>query len=196
MRRLLLAQLAGAAPSELEIEQPKGGKPFLRDADIEFNASHSGDLAVIVTGRAPVGVDVESPDRPVDYLSFARHSFTEEEFVDIERCRGNSLRVAFWNCWTGKEAYLKALGHGLSKDLRSFAVSAAPGEPPGLRWDADEPNAEGRWQFLRVSNKDAVATALVSANRASPWRFRAPSLDSLRARELLEEEPGCAWPGS
>ena len=197
MRRVLLAHLAGVSPSELAIEESAGGKPFLRDANIEFNASHSGDLAVIVTGCTSLGVDVESLDRPLDYLRFARHSFTEEEFVDIERCRGDDLRLAFFNCWTGKEAYIKAIGLGLGKDLRSFAVNCAPGQLPGLRWDANDSDAESRWKFLRVSNGYAVATALVPAEPDdSPWRFRAISPESVRTPELLEEVQETTWLGS
>lgn len=197
MRRALLAHLAGVTPSELVIEEPAGGKPFLRDAGIEFNASHSGDLAVIVTGCTSLGVDVESLDRPLDYLRFARHSFTEEEFADIERCRGEDLKMAFFNCWTGKEAYIKAIGLGLGKDLRSFAVNCTPGELPGLRWDANEADAGNRWRFLRVSNGHAVATALVSADSAnSSWRFRAISPESVRAPGLLDEIQETKWLGS
>jgi 4'-phosphopantetheinyl transferase len=197
MRRVLLAHLARIAPSELAIEESAEGKPFLRDADLEFNASHSGDLAVIVTGCTSLGVDVESLDRRVDYLRFARHSFTEEEFGEIERCRGDDLPLAFFNCWTGKEAYVKAIGLGLGKDLRSFAVNCAPGELPGLRWDTNAVGAENRWRFLRVSNGDAVATALVSAEPDSaPWRFRAVSPESVCAPELLEETQETTWLGS
>jgi 4'-phosphopantetheinyl transferase len=197
MRRVLLAHLVGVAPSELAVEDPRAGKPFLRDANIEFNASHSGDLAVIVTGPTSLGVDVESLERPVDYLRFARHCFTEEEYADIERYRGDDLRLAFFNCWTGKEAYIKAIGLGLGKDLRSFAVNCAPGGLPGLRWDASEADARSRWQFLRVRNGNTIATALVSAEPDPPqWRFRAISPESVRVPELLEETQETTWLGS
>ena len=158
MRRVLLAHLADMEPADLEFSESDRGKPQLIGADFEFNTSHTGDVGVIVTGSTPLGVDIEAIDRPMDYLKFAKRMFTEEEFLDISQARDDELPVAFFNCWTGKEAYVKAIGQGLHKDLRSFSVECAPGSTPGLRWSVE--NDASAWRFERISTGEHVITII------------------------------------
>ena len=182
MRRVLLAHLVDAAPSELQFGESGRGKPRLIDDGIEFNASHTGDVGVIVTGQAPLGVDIEALDRPLDYLRFAQHSFTEEEFLDIGSCHGDDLPLAFFNCWTGKEAYIKAIGLGLSKDLRSFSVLCAPDTEPGLRWDRESDDESRDWRFARISSGNHIATVVAYGTAGTPGvRSRQLGTESLCA---------------
>lgn len=180
MRRILLAHIADMEPADLEFSESDRGKPQLVGADFEFNTSHTRDVGVIVIGRAPLGVDIEALDRPMDFLKFAKRSFTEEEFLDISKTCDDELRMAFFNCWTGKEAYVKAIGQGLQKDLRSFSVECAPGSVPGLRWSAD--NDADAWRFERIATDDHVVT-IVAQNVTSDADVHVQKLstESLRA---------------
>ena len=180
MRRILLAHLADMEPADLEFSESDRGKPQLVGADFEFNTSHTGDVGVIVTGDAPLGVDIEAIDRPMDYLKFAKRMFTEEEFLDISKAHDDELRIAFFNCWTGKEAYVKAIGQGLHKDLRSFSVECAPGSVPGLRWSVD--NDASAWRFERISTDDHVVTIVARSTAGNEGvRVHTLSTESLRA---------------
>ena len=180
MRRVLLAHIANKNPADLVFNESDHGKPCLDGADFEFNTSHTQDIGVIVTGDVPLGVDIEALDRPMDYLQFARRTFTEEEFLDISKEHDADLRLAFFNCWTGKESYVKAIGLGLYKDLRSFSVRCAPGTEPGMRWNGD--GDVDSWWFERISTDDHVATIVAqSPGGKADVCIQTLSTESLRA---------------
>jgi 4'-phosphopantetheinyl transferase len=187
MRRILLADIAGINATDLIFNESDHGKPRLVGADFEFNTSHTQDVGVIVTGDVPLGVDIEAVDRPMDYLQFAQRTFTKEEFLDINKERDDDLRLAFFNCWTGKESYIKALGLGLHKNLRSFSVQCTPGAVPGLRWDREIDGDLSSWRFERVSTDNYVATIVAKSTVAqssvgkADVRIQTLSTESLRA---------------
>ena len=182
MRRVLLAHIVDMEPADLIFSESDCGKPCLAGADLEFNTSHTHDVGVIATGAAPLGVDIEALDRPMDYLRFAQHTFTEEEYLDISKAPDVELRLAFFNCWTGKEAYIKAIGLGLHKNLRSFSVQCTPGVAPGLRWDSESDEESNAWRFEKVATDHHVATIVVHSRvGTADVEVRTLSTESLRA---------------
>jgi 4'-phosphopantetheinyl transferase len=196
MRRVLLANLNGMEPPEIQFDSLQNGKPRLSgiNTPLEFNSSHSGDRGIIVTGKCQLGIDLEILDRPMDHLRFARRSFTKEEYDDIWRSDENELRIAFFNCWTGKEAYLKAIGRGLSKPLRSFAVRCAPNEAPGLRWDEERYESRNEYSFFRFTDGEYVATAVwnLPAGIVEP-AFHELSVASIDGFEMIESDTRPKW---
>ena len=196
MRRVVLAHVLVARPSEIQFVDMGHTKPRLMtlDSSIEFSSGHSKNCGVIVTGPSPLGVDIEALERPIDYLGIAKHCFADEECADIRRARGNARRTAFFNCWTGKEAYVKALGVGLRKSLRSFAVRCAPGDPPGLRWDNETHIPCRKYRFLRYTDDEHVVTLVLTdpAGAIEPG-FHSLGLSSIRALKPLENAAGTNW---
>ncbi len=93
------------------------GRPFVRNAGLDFNVSHSEDLALIAVlpGRGSVGVDLERIAHISDLLGFARTVCTSRELGQLLRRREQQLE-SFYRLWTCKEAYLKGIGSGLSAD--------------------------------------------------------------------------------
>jgi 4'-phosphopantetheinyl transferase len=59
----------------------------------------------------------------------AAHFFCSEETAEIMSLPPNERERAFFCCWTRKEAYLKAIGHGLSMPLDGFRVTVLPNTP-------------------------------------------------------------------
>ena len=111
------------------VEKAPGGKPFFPDRpDIRFNISHSGSKVVLAIGDREVGVDVERHREKTDVSAIARRFFHPEELAYMEQSP-ERLRQRFYEIWTGKESYVKFLGTGLQKDLRSFSIFAPE---PGL----------------------------------------------------------------
>jgi len=120
--RRLLSRYRNCPPAAFEIHTNPFGKPVV-DGDIRFNLSHSGPLAVYVFARnADVGIDVERIRTDVDCFEIARRYFTDAEFAELEATAKEMQSEAFFRGWTRKEAYVKALGRGLSTSLTSFAI--------------------------------------------------------------------------
>jgi 4'-phosphopantetheinyl transferase len=122
LRQLLGARL-GANPDEVELTYGIAGKPLLAPRylrDLRFNVAHCGDTAVYAfADGCEVGVDIEREREIEEADAIAERVFSPAE-RDACRARG------FLYCWTRKEAFVKALGTGLSSPLAELDVSAAP----------------------------------------------------------------------
>lgn len=130
--RELLGRYLQRSPSQPSYVYNAAGKPSLAPAFggwLSFNLSHSADCALIaLAANVDVGVDIEAIRALRDYADIARHCFTQAEIAQLNRLPSHLYAVTFLSFWTRKEAYLKALGVGLSVPLDSFAVlpAAAP----------------------------------------------------------------------
>ena len=133
LRRLLAGRL-GIAPQAVEFVETKYGKPRLApvhgSADVEFNVSHSGILALFAftNGRA-VGIDVELVREVPDTDDLAERFFSPMEAASLRALPLDRRSLAFLACWTRKEAFIKALGLGLSCPLDAFDVTIDPDAP-------------------------------------------------------------------
>jgi 4'-phosphopantetheinyl transferase len=132
--RRLLAERLRIPPSAVEFVETEYGKPRLapvhRSADVEFNLSHSGILALyaFTSGRA-VGVDVELIREVPDAEDLAERFFSPTETASLRALPLDRRSLAFLACWTRKEAFIKALGLGLSCPLDAFDVTIDPDAP-------------------------------------------------------------------
>lgn len=143
--RVLLARYAGLAPRELALEAGAHGKPRLVDGDVEFNLSHSGKLAAYAFSDDAVGIDIEELRPLADLRQLASRSFCGEECADLATVAGDDALNAFYACWSRKEAFIKAVGSGLSFGLDRFRVSLLPdAEPAVLHVEGDD---AAEWQL-------------------------------------------------
>lgn len=128
--RRLLGRDLDADPRALVIVEEEHGKPALLNREIEFNASHSGDLVALAFARgAPVGIDVEHRRRLGDALALAERYFSAEELAIVRAAADTD--DAFLTIWTAKEAIVKASGKGIATgDLQGFTV---PFRDPQMR---------------------------------------------------------------
>jgi len=117
LRAVLAHHLRGDPRDVVFVREPRG-KLRLPGEPLRFNLSHSDDLAVVaVTRDHEIGVDVERVRSEVPALSIAERFFSPEE-RDALQAVGHSRRAhAFFHLWTSKEAYLKALGTGITSGL-------------------------------------------------------------------------------
>jgi 4'-phosphopantetheinyl transferase len=128
--RVLLGRYLDMSPMEIQFEYSSHAKPALRaPASIDFSVSHSGVFAVFgFTLSCELGVDVEQI-RPInDMQEIAKHFFCSQEAAELMSLAGDERERAFFLCWTRKEAYIKAVGKGLSAPLDSFRVTLRPRE--------------------------------------------------------------------
>ena len=164
--RHVLAGYADVPPSGLELVGSVDQKPRLAghegSADLQFNVSHSGDILVIAVGRrSEIGVDVERV-RPVHRAdAVARRAFTDGERERIAALPHEQRVAAFFNCWTRKEACVKATGHGVWAAFYRWEVSVEPGEPARvLIADGESADAAG-WSLVHLepARTDALPEA-------------------------------------
>jgi 4'-phosphopantetheinyl transferase len=162
--RLLLAHYTGTKhPRELELVPGERGKPYLADSHLRFNLSHTRNLALFAFAREiELGIDVEEIQAARDLDAVAEQSFAPSEREALHSLPQPQRTVAFYRCWTRKEALLKAEGSGLFRALDSFTVSLLPGEPANILSGADG------WDLQHI---DAASNAV----GAIAWQHRNPT---------------------
>lgn len=133
LRQLLGARL-GVSAASVEFSYGARGKPALAarfaDCGVRFNVSHSEDVAVYgFAADREVGVDVEAVRELPDADEIAARCFSVRECEAYLALAAHDRPLGFFNCWTRKEAFIKAIGDGRSQSLERFDVSLAPGEP-------------------------------------------------------------------
>ncbi len=173
--RNILGRLVAEDPAGIRFRMSEYGKPFLPEhAELHFNLSHSADLALVAATRVgPVGVDVEEIRALDDLMGLARRNFSPAELDALVALPAAERQAAFFSCWTRKEAFVKALGEGLSHPLDAFDVSLRPGEPARVLAVRGEDAAEDWWLHdLRTRDGFAAAVAVAGSVKAvytSPW---------------------------
>jgi 4'-phosphopantetheinyl transferase len=173
--RSVLSRYVQQTPEQIIFSYTPHGKPVIA-APLHFNVAHSHELALFaVTRLAPVGIDVEYMVRPVDDRNeLADRFFSAEEVAVYRSLPDSEKQAAFWRCWTRKEAYIKAIGVGLSYPLDRFAVSLAPGAPAALLRSDDYPQAAQRWSVLHLAPAhDYVGAVAIEARscQVSSWTW-------------------------
>ncbi len=165
--REIIGRYTNKNPACLQFIHNAYGKPFLSLDDnlfiLSFNLSHSHDLAVYAFAlKRKIGIDIEFIRSDVVKDSTAEYSFSSCEVAQLRSLPATSQTKAFFNCWTRKEAFIKAKGEGLSIPLNQFDVSLIPDKPACLlrtEWDTNEAK---RWSLsdLNVNKEYAAAVAV------------------------------------
>lgn len=172
--RRILSFYTGRGEKELRFSRGPYGKPSLApepgNESIRFNFGSSYDLALYAVALdREVGVDVERLDRALAYESISKHFFSTEENAAITGLPEDIRRRAFFNCWTRKEAFLKATGQGLSFPLNRFVVSVTPGRPAVIQAVSGDPQAASRWTLHEISPAEGYVGSLAVEGRG--WRL-------------------------
>lgn len=175
--RVALREILGAEleipPAQIEFEYGAHGKPALADrsAGLEFSVSHREDVALIALTRSRrLGIDVERVGAVDDSEELAARFFSPREAAALRNVPPEARGEAFFACWTRKEAFVKALGAGLSLPLDSFSVSLEPGEPAALlAWEGRD--AERRSWTLDAW-RPAPGYVAAIAVEGEGWRLR------------------------
>jgi 4'-phosphopantetheinyl transferase len=173
--RALLGRYLDTSPEAVRFAYGPHGKPMLegehRDSSLRFNASHSGDWAVYAfVQEHEIGVDVEQIKEDFATEGIAERFFSVREVQILNALPEAEKPAAFFRCWTRKEAYIKAIGTGLSHPLDTFDVTLAPGEPAALLRVARDPESIARWSIFDLEVGAEYAAALAVAGPVSALR--------------------------
>ena len=171
--RTLLGGYIKCPAEQVRFSYSTTGKPSIerhgRGSRPRFTVSRSGRIALMAfCASEDVGVDVELVQEMDNAEGIVRSFFCPEEIEEWMKLPVECQTRAFFDCWTRKEAFVKAMGEGLSMPLDAFRVSFCPGEAPtiSLRPDA----VQRSWSMFDVSPSSEYAGAL--AIPGSGWNVR------------------------
>jgi 4'-phosphopantetheinyl transferase len=169
--RTILARYLQSAPKDIRFRYGRSGKPALSgetESCICFNVSHSRNIVLFAFAYdSKIGVDVEHISSDRTFQGIAERFFSKREVSVLNSLPENEQRDAFFDFWTCKEAYLKAIGTGLSFGLDRVEIDITDGTDSvlaSINGDADEAAA---WtlQLLNVASGYAAALAIDGRGR-------------------------------
>lgn len=186
--RLLLGHYLATSPAKVALACGPHGKPRLDEAPadygLRFNLSHSRDALVFAFASGmEVGVDVEWVDEGADVTALSRTVLRAGEIDRLDRLAGTDRTRLFYRYWTQKEAYLKALGVGLSGDMVTLELTGTPAEGDDeVLVDHTPGRGNAAWTVREVHFAAEYAAAA-----AVPCRT--PGFVARHLSELLESSP-------
>jgi 4'-phosphopantetheinyl transferase len=154
--RQILSQYLDLSPAQIEFSYGAQGKPALAGSQLQFNLSHSGDLAVYgISAIYPIGIDIEYI-HPIAAADLVDRFFSPAEQTIFHNLPIDSQQAAFFHAWVQKEAYLKACGTGLHTPLDRIEVSIDPRTPAAI---ISAPT-DGIWRIQKLEISADYASAL------------------------------------
>ncbi|HEX8905118.1 MAG TPA: 4'-phosphopantetheinyl transferase superfamily protein [Longimicrobiaceae bacterium] len=191
IQRLVLARYLDADPAALTYALAEHGKPALDGSHggsgLRFNVSNSADGLLIAVARGrELGVDLEAVLPVSDRDAVARRFFSAPENLVYDTIAEHERDLAFFTCWTRKEAYIKALGEGLSMPLDRFDVTLRPGEPAQLLCTRGAAGEAARWTLRELDPGPGWLGAL--AVEGGGWALRLFDWDPARPLGLPAEK--------
>jgi 4'-phosphopantetheinyl transferase len=170
LARIVLGYLLDMTPVRVRFRYNNFGKPYL-DCDenrprLQFNLSHSGELIVMaITIGREIGVDVEGVREHAEVERIAARFFSVRERAELASLPPSQRAVAFFSCWTRKEAFIKAKGMGLRFPLDCFDVSLKPDSPAMLLETRPDPAEAARWTIRNLDVGPAYKAAVAVEGR-------------------------------
>jgi 4'-phosphopantetheinyl transferase len=174
--RKIIGKYLRISPGLLQFGYGEYGKPWLMNEEgnphsLQFNLSHSEGVAICALAwEKPLGIDVEALRFENSYDSVAENFFSQNERLALQTVASEFKQIAFFNCWTRKEAYLKARGDGLIFPLDEFDVSLNFDEAKLLSVH-HFPEENQRWTLYHLNPKPNFVGALAVEGKPTKIQF-------------------------
>lgn len=160
--RFLLGKYLNKEANHFTFTYNKYGKPALANSEIQFNVSHSKDMGLLIFDKEyEVGVDIEWMRSDFGGLKIAERFFSADEIEELKSLPPEQQQQGFFNCWSRKEAYIKAVGKGLSIPLTKFSVSLSPQKKTVLKSTTHAPQNFYTYSLYELFAHPAYAAAAV-----------------------------------
>lgn len=173
--RVILGRYLDLPPRQIQFQYSANGKPYLsvkfHPCLIEFNLSHSSELALYaLTCHRQIGIDIEALQPMPQAEEIAGQFFSENECTSILRLPKALRTKRFFELWTCKEAYIKALGEGLSHPLNQFEIAQISNNTKSIV-DLTQSLEESRaWSITSFQPSAGYIAALAVDNH--DWRIK------------------------
>jgi 4'-phosphopantetheinyl transferase len=188
--RTMLSRHAPVAPPDWRFAAGPYGRPEISNGDgippLRFNLAHTHGLAAVaVTLDNDIGVDAEALDRPLLTAELAADYFSPAELAALDGLPADRVADALYGLWTLKEAYIKAVGLGLSLPLDSFSVTL---DPPSIAFPSSVDGDPAAWLLRRFRPTPSHDVALALRHpRPAAVTVEARAAD---ARTMPHVDPG------
>ena len=174
--RQIIAEYVQIDPQKVLFRSNAFGKPYLtgsRADQLYFNLSHSGEIALLgIACKPQIGVDVEAIRPLDDLMSLASSCFSENEYHQLDALPPDLKLVSFFTIWTRKEAFIKAIGDGLSFPLDQFEVSTHPHEPSRIVHIAGSLQEAQNWSLFAMQPAHGYASAVAIRETSADINYR------------------------
>jgi 4'-phosphopantetheinyl transferase len=174
--RKLLARLYKLQANSFRFCYTDKDKPYLDPTSTyhstSFNISHSHDKAIIALGIDKIiGIDIEKIRQDVDFKKLAKRFFSETESMGLAKLTGEQLANRFFCCWSRKEAFVKALGDGLSFGLDEFSVTTSVKDTQVELVTNYDPDDSKNWGIVSINSIPGYAAAVCCRHQAYTTRL-------------------------
>jgi 4'-phosphopantetheinyl transferase len=125
LTRRILARYLQQSPKTIPIIRTDLSKPRLTPPlDLyQFNLAHTDIyFALGITQKNLIGIDIEKISKKNDLIAISERFFHPQEHQQL--LQAQDKEDSFFRIWTQKEAFVKAIGTGLSFGLEQFCVDA------------------------------------------------------------------------
>jgi 4'-phosphopantetheinyl transferase len=190
--RTILAECLRVEPWVVHFAYGPHGKPELAApfdrSGLRFNVSQSASLGLYaVAAQRRVGVDIERLRPLRDLEAIGRRVLSPRERQTLSRLLPAERLQGFFNCWTRKEAYIKAIGDGLSYPLDQITVSLDPRAESRLEHVDGDLAEAGRWTLEAVAVDTGYTAAIAIEGRPSRLACLRWNVASLTSGEILTD---------
>lgn len=161
--RTLLARYLTVTPQDIVFQQNQYGKLYLDFSPVQFNLSHSHEIALFIfTLNNPVGIDVEFVRDNYNFADIAKKFFSKVEIEKLFALPKNEQLQAFFNCWARKEAFIKAQGTGMFRELDKFSVEVSSHKEGQVQLLADDNPNEQAWMLEAIDPGEGYSGAFAA----------------------------------
>jgi 4'-phosphopantetheinyl transferase len=179
LRTLIGKYYLDIEPKRLEFCTASKGKPALKDTfgrrRLKFNQADSNGMALYAISQThEIGIDIECIRDISSVQEIVEGSFSKYEIAAFKALPADEKQRAFFNCWTRKEAFIKAIGQGLYFSLDQFDVAFTPGETPKILSIRGDRAEAAKWSLFDLKPLHGYSAALAYKgliSETSYWRF-------------------------
>lgn len=174
--RTVLSKYAPVAPQDWQFVKGDKGKPEIANSPLplRFNISHTKGLIICAVAlRVDLGVDVEYIKRKASTIKIAEYKFSPTEVAELKSLPEARQRNRFFDYWTLKESYIKAVGGGLSIPLDEFSFTIKDDNNIAIAFDEKRCDDASQWQswLMHATQDHRIALSLKDPNK-QPHQIR------------------------